>query len=589
MKTSQNHNFRPIYFFHKNRKTTSNLSILLIIAFLNLTVSCSYFKTKNVQTSPATFAEQIRSFKEQQKYVVIHANNSSWHLENLIINEDELTLRGIVRELSGLHRYSKSRIDTISKRYNRNKTKTNKYYDDNRMDNKSYRYNRINSQPLNEVHFNLTNTILPVTGEQIMISFSEIQSISVNDKNTGRSILTVFATTVGVIALVFIIVAATKSSCPFIYIKDGEEYVFIGELYPGVITANLQRDDFIPLPNFNATDNKYILKITNELFEIQYTDLAQLIRIDHPKNIEVLLDKNGNPHTFSSLVSPKYVEIDHMKNNVKPALKKDKNSYLFNSNIESSTNTRNILLEFDNPTKSDNAKLVITAKNSMWLDYVYGKFNEQYGNYYRTFQRDQQKVSLEKCEQWIIDQNIPLSIYLKTTNGWELVDRINTIGPMATRDIVVPINTQNITDDTLLVKLETGFMFWEVDYVGIDFSENIPLSITHINPTTAFDENNKNVTSLIDKTDKTYLVQPSIGNQVIVTFRTEEMDLKMQQSFFLKNRGFYNYIREYDGVPNFETLQSFNNVGAFTNFSKNEYFTLMEPYNDFDVALNDEQ
>jgi hypothetical protein len=566
MKTFQNYKFRPIYFFHKNKKITTNLSILLIIAFLNLTVSCSYYKTKNVRTSPATVAEQIRNFNEQHKYVVIHANDLSWHLEKLIINEDEKYLSGTIQNLSQSHQYSKPRIE-----------------------NRSYKYNSAKNQPLNEVHFYLTNTILPVTGEQITISFSEIQSISVNDKNTGRSILTVFATTVGVIALVFIIVAATKSSCPFVYIKNGEEYFFRGELYPGILTANLQRDDYIPLPNFSASDNEYILKITNELLEIQYTDLAELILINHPKHIEVLLDKNGTPHTFSSLASPKHVEIDNMKNNVKPALKKDNNSYLFNSNIESSLNTRNILLEFDNPTKSDNAKLVITAKNSMWLDYVYGKFNEQYGNYYRTFQRDQQKVSLQKCEQWMIDQNIPLSIYLKTTNGWELVDRINTIGPMATRDIVVPINTQNITDNTLLVKLETGFMFWEVDYAGIDFSENIPLSITHIKPTIAFDENNKNVTNLIDKTDKKYLVQPSIGNEAVVTFRTDAINNNLHQSIFLKNRGFYNYIRQYDGVPNFETLQSFNNIGAFTNFSKNEYLTLMEPYNDFDVVLNDER
>jgi len=566
MKTSLNYNFRPVYFFHKNKKITSNLSILLIIAFLNLTVSCSYYKTKNVQTSPATVAEQIRSFNEQQKYVVIHANNLSWHMEKLIINEDEKYILGTIQNLSQSHQYSKPRIE-----------------------NKSYKYDSAKNQPLNEVHFYLTNTILPVAGEQITISFSEIQSISVNDKNTGKSILNVFATTVGVFALLLIIVAATKSSCPFVYVKNGEEFVFIGELYPGVLTANLERDDYIPLPNFSATDNEYILKITNELLEIQYTDLAELILINHPKNIEVLLDKNGTPHTFSSLVSPKYVEVDNMKNNVKPALKKDSNSYLFNSNIESSSNTRNILLEFDNPTKNDNAKLLISAKNSMWLDYVYGKFNEQYGTYYRTFQRDQQKVSLQKCEQWIIDQNIPLSIYLKTTNGWELVDRINTIGPMATRDIVVPINTQNVTDKTLLVKFETGFMFWEVDYVGIDFSENIPLSITHIKPATAFDENNKNVTSLIDKTDKKYLVQPSIGNEVVVTFRTDAINKNLHQSIFLKNRGFYNYIRQYDGVPNFETLQSFNNIGAFTNFSKNEYLTLMEPYNDFDVVSNDEQ
>ena len=565
MKTTADHKFRPVHFFHKNKRFTSNLSIILILAFLNLTVSCSYYKTKNVETSAATIAEQIKIFNEQQKYVIIHANNLSWYLERLTINEDEKNLSGTIQNISPSHQYSKPRVE-----------------------NKSYKYEPTKNQPLNEVHFYLSNTTQPVTGEQITIPFSEIVSISVNDKNTGKSILNVFATTVGVFALLLIIVAATKSSCPFVYIKNGEEFVFMGELYPGAITSNLQRDDYIPLLNFKAIDNEYVLKITNELLEIQYTDLAQLLLVNHPENIGVLLDKKGNPHTFSSLVSPTQVEVDYMLNDIKPAIKQDNNSYLFNSDIESSISTRNIILEFDNPATSNTAKLFITAKNSMWLDYVYGKFNEQFGNYYRTFQRDQQKVSLQKSEQWMIEQNIPLTVYLKTTNGWELVDRINTIGPMASRDIIVPVNTQNVTDDKLLIKLETGFMFWEVDYVGIDFSENIPLSITHMNPTSAFDENNKNVTNLLKKTDEKYLVQPNIGNEVVVTYKTDAIDQNLHQSIFLKNRGFYNYIREYDGVPDFETLQSFKKIGAFTNFSKNEYFTLMEPYNNVDVVLNDE-
>ena len=67
MKTTADHKFRPVHFFHKNKRFTSNLSIILILAFLNLTVSCSYYKTKNVETSPATIAEQIKNFNEQQK------------------------------------------------------------------------------------------------------------------------------------------------------------------------------------------------------------------------------------------------------------------------------------------------------------------------------------------------------------------------------------------------------------------------------------------------------------------------------------------------------------------------------------------
>ncbi len=527
---------------------------------MNLIVSCSYYNVKSVTTTPDTIANSIDSFAKSQKYAVIHSGMTIWHLSQLEVNEQQKTMSGIAKRLDVIHIPKKPRESKTTHRYNGKK------------------------EVLNEVHFYVTTKSTVNYGERITIPFSEINSISINDLNSGRTIINIVLGTIGVLAVLAIIVALTKSSCPFIYVNDGGEYIFTGELYPGVLTANQQRDDYLLLPKIDETNGTYCIKITNELKEIQYTDFVQLLEVNHPKNTKVLLDKNGNPHSYTDIISPIHVSLDNLKSDSAPALLKDNSSFMFDTKISGTSSTRYIELQFKKPPQADQGKLFLTAKNSLWLDYVFGKFNAQFGTYYNQFQKDQQKASKEKSTKWMNDQNIPLSVYLKTNNGWELVERINTVGPMAFRDLAVPIDLKGVKGEDLTIKLESGFMFWEIDYVGMDFTKDLPLHINYINPDEAVDGNNNIVTKLLSFEDQNYFVQPHIGDEVIVNFKIHEPQPELNRTFFLKNRGYYNYIRNYTDEPNFQNLKLFRKAGAFTDFSKFEYDALMDYESQFDLA-----
>ncbi len=560
MKSLKRSKFRPLNFFIKNKKTASFLSVFLTLLFLNLVIGCSYYNVRSLTTSSETIAAQIDEFSKNQQYVIVHVGSDIWHLSNLEVNESDKSIAGVVQELASKH---------ISKKPRESKT-THIY--------------KGGKDVLNEVHFYITTNTTRSIGDHTTIPFSEINSISVNDKNTGRTVLNVVGGVVGTIALISIIALLLKSSCPFIYVNNGEEFVFTGELYPGILTANQQRDDYLLLPNINEVNNEYIIKITNELKEVQHTDFVQLMKINHPDNTIVLLDKYGKPHTFSNIIAPNNVLIDGLNKDKSPALTKDSNSYLFNSEINSSSSKRNIELEFNKPKNVENGKLMLTVKNSMWLDYAFGKFNEKFGDYYPQFQKDQQKTSNEKSTKWINEQNIPLSVYLKTSNGWNLIDRINTVGPMASRDIAIPIDLSSVIGEEVVIKLETGFMFWEVDYAGIDFTENVSLDIKYISPYEALDGQNENVTELLSAIDQKYFVQPNVGDEVVVTFKMNETNPGLKSTFFLKNRGYYNYLRNYEGKPDFQKLKLFREADAFTDFSKYEYEALMDYESQFYVA-----
>jgi len=539
--------------FRWAKKKTNYVSVLLSLVILNFSFSCSYYTVKNVPVDGEELSKQIHKFNELDKYVIIHSEESAYHLNDMVINEDEQSIRGTIQNLNTAH----------SKQSNRDKKKV-------------HRYTKTETKPLDEVHFYLKNPISFETNSTIEIALAAIEKISINDKNTGRAVANVVLTSVGLFVVVVIIILATKSSCPFVYIKNGNTYDFAGELYPGIITPTMQNDDYLPLPDFIAENGAYTLKVTNQLKEIQYTDQLQLMVASHSENLEVLLDVNGNVQTFKHINSPQKVILEDGTTHLSPALKKDNDYYAFNTSLKTSeSSTRSVIFEFDKPNDIEEAKLYLTLKNSVWLDYVFGKFNEQFGYYYNTFQKNQQKIERQKIKQWIDDQHIPLSVYVKKHNKWELIEKINTVGPLAMRDLAVPLHLEGLGADKLEIKLETGFMFWEVDFVGIDYSANVPLDIDYITPNKATDQNAVDVTSLLVAADQNYLKQPRIGDEVEVVFLAKENKENLRQTVFLKNRGYYNYIRDYKGIPDFEQLETFKENSEFTRFSEKRYFEFM--------------
>lgn len=561
MKTDLYHSFNHSVFFKHNQKITRLLSVFLALCMLQLSTGCSYFKVREVPTTLDDMAGNIREFNGQRNYAII---NQSWHLKNLTINEDAKTISGIATQPSLQHHSVQTRIIK-----------------------KSYRYNSDQRDPFNELHFMVEPDIDPAHEDIVTIPFTDIQTITVNDKNSGRTVLNIAVGTIGVAVAVFLIALALKSSCPFVYIKEGEEYVFKGELYPGTITPGMQHLDYLPLPAFLAADNDFTVKVTNELKEKQYTDLLQLWVVDHKADTSILLDEHGQLQSFANLQPPQeiYNESGRL---VSDALARiDGLAYTFNNEASSTFSTRELVMSFDRPASANHARLFLTAKNSLWLDYIFGKFNEQFGAYYNTFQKDQQQLSVEKSKQWAADQEIPLSVYLKTANGWEIVRQVQTVGPLAMRDLGMELDLENLPGSKIEIKISCGYMFWELDYAAIDYTENInDAQLTKLTPYMAVDENNNDVTALLVQADKQYLVQPEIGNAVTVNFQAPKKQVGLERSVFLVNQGYYNYIRDYKGVPNFEWLKKFREKNTFTRFSENSYKRILSIDQTAETTLN---
>lgn len=539
-------------------KTQRTIFFLLLL----FVIGCAYYRVGKTQRGDDITAANIENYSAN-KYVILHSGSTTMHLTSIVVDNDNKQLTAVTKPLDVSHTYYVANPG-----------------------NSVYRYNKSKGNPTYEVHF-YSNAALDMSeNSAIALPFSKIEKIEIYDDATGHSIFMASAGVVGTLVLVGVIIALTKSSCPFIYANDGENYVFEGELYPGAIRAKLERDDYMLLRNLKPKDGLYSIKVSNELKEIQYTNLLNLIEIKHDNNLRVLLDSKGNAHTISQLNAPSKLMVNELSADLKPFIENDDISYQFNENMMNGDELNSVVLEFEKPAAITSGKLVLTARNSYWLDYMYGKFNEKMGTYFNEFQNKQESVSSEKSMQWMLNQGIPLGIYVKNSSGWKLVEYENVTGPLGKREIVVPVELEKSSDAIISIKLECGFMFWEIDYAGMDFSENQPLQISYIKPIQAVDEDGNNVTKELLNADDNYLLQSKIGSVTTIDFEAAESETaNTTTTVFLKNRGYYTYIRDYKGEPDFAELKTFREKGAFTRFSKETYFQYVSNPNMLDLMV----
>jgi len=103
-----------------------------------------------------------------------------------------------------------------------------------------------------------------------------------------------------------------KGSCTFLYTWDGTAYQFLTDVtwasalgMPLGIMAGEKtiygppqaaREYFrIPGPRLKATDGRYRLQLTEELWEVAYVDQLELLAVDHPDSIDVYVDERFVP------------------------------------------------------------------------------------------------------------------------------------------------------------------------------------------------------------------------------------------------------------------------------------------------------
>ncbi len=528
----------------------SQISFLLLFTFIHLLFGCNYYRTKSYDEFEE-MVEQINETLEESRYVLFVQGDVMWASKNIDFDQNSISaeLEPLPEKWEELHQS----VDSLKRK---------------RITIKKHR-------PITtEVRIHLKGDATIIKGDatisagQQQIDMESIDQVEVYDRDLGRTVANYAGVTIGLFAILIIIILLTKSSCPYIYAHDGNGFVFEGESYGGAIFKPLERVDYIPLEGIKAVDGISSVRIANELLEKQFVNQVRLIEIETAPDDRALIDRHGKVHIISDPVDPIKATSEGL--NYTQELQANNSLGFY---FDGPSNTSSITLEF--PNSLNEGKLVVNAKGSLWLDYVFGEFTKLIGNEYPEFIEKQNKRAPEELHQWIEDQNLQLKVYEQVGSEWVFIDYFDTVGPLGEgRDLVMSIPSNGMSDGTRKLKLETGFMFWELFHASMDYSKNGTITSRELSPISAINQQGNNVLPRLLKTDDAYLIQPQIDDYATIDFPSTTADNELKIHRILEISGYYEHVRSYENQPDMLSLLPFRKAGYFSDFSRERYDAL---------------
>ena len=419
---------------------------------------------------------------------------------------------------------------------------------------------------------------LPKTKTRYELPLDQVQRFWVERKelSKGRTIGLVAAVVVGTLGIIVGVVAATKQSCPFVYSWDGTRYVFDAEPYGGAITRGLEKDDFSQLERLREQDGLYRLKMTNEVDETQFTNLTELLVVDHPAGTRVAPDIRGKLHTLATLQVPLSAR-DAAGHDLLPWLRATDRLIWeppavpdANGNLQS-----DIVMTFPKPAGATQVKLVATAATGLWGSYMIKKMVElrgrDLGAWYASM--DQSQAARDALFAWEVrEQLYALKIEVEEPTGWEVRGILPGTGPFISKDRIVPLDVSHVEGNQLRIRIQPPAGFWALNFFGVDYTPDRPVSVEKLEPATARDLQGKDVLSELVASDDRYLAMPDIGDTADLTFHVPPRRAGTDRSVFLHSRGYYKLHVAAAGEPDTKTLQEIENVpGAAAQFAANQF------------------
>ena len=528
---------------------------LTIIAF----ASCSrYYKAIKSTAS----SETVDNLQNQNRYFILRSGSEAYYMTKIAFSDDRQTLQCELDILPQIHTLYLSHGGNGKMRYIASQ------HDD---------------VVLSEVHVFMKSSDSIHTGPFSM-NMNQIQKMDIIEKDKKRTtnsyILGGVIAAATVIPFVFAISAATKVTSPNQYVPNvgcsPQAYTVInnrselnGTLCSGAIYASLKRTDYLPVNKIDPNSDTLNLIVRGEKNEELMLKNFQLMQVNHGSQQKILVDKNGQVLAYRNPIAPLHAFIGQGIDVLRDINAPDEKYYSFTNQNENGGSS--VVLDFTKPLEATSGKLIVRGKNSNWAYYVFNEFKKLYGTYYQSLILKKDKANPSRVLQCEVNQSLPLMVSVNNGKGWKIVDYFFTPGNAASRDMIMQLNLNDFKNqDHIQIKLQTVYRFWDIDYAAIDFSNDLPVSVSYIMPTEFYKSGNISQPVQFSKNDTSCL--HILGNeQLHITFKVNDNAGGAESTYFLKGDGYYHDKTVFKGKPQLTELRKCTGKGAFDNFSRRRF------------------
>ncbi|MBV9083975.1 MAG: hypothetical protein JOZ62_14955, partial [Acidobacteriaceae bacterium] len=336
------------------------------------------------------------------------------------------------------------------------------------------------------------------------------------------------------------------------------------EPYGGAITRGLEKDDYSELEHLREQDNRYRLRITNEVDEQQYTNLMELWVLDHDPGTRVLADQDGHLHTVGN-VRQLLKASDSAGADLAPWLRAtDRLIWEPEAVPDAQGNLRReITMEFPKPAGATSAKLVVNAATGLWGSYMIKKMVELRGRAARDWfwKIDHDPGEVRSLFAWDLREELfALKIYVQEPTGWEVRGVLQGMGPFISKDRVVPLDITRVRSDRLRIRIRPPAGFWALNSFAVDYTRDAAVNLTRVPPASARDNQGRAVLAQLRAVDDQYYVMPTTADWADVDFVVPARRAGRQRTIFLHSRGYYTLHLQNGGEPDTHAIAQIQNV-----------------------------
>ena len=543
---------------HLTRGSIKAIPAFILIVFTLILSSCfqHYFRTG---TKLSAEGAAILRLQNSNKYFILHCgDNKIYGFTNVLISPTEI--EGKLVELPPEHSKYLTPFVGMANRVKKSDKEA----------------------ALLEVH--LYTTFSPGDSIQLLLPLTSFKRVDVysfdKKKTTGNHILSVVGIILGAPVVIAAILSigghnspppppptSTGCNCPQVYVNHNGLYEFKSGVYSGAVYSALERTDYLALSGITPVDSMYQLRIANAPNEEQFINQVQLMKVEHPADLNVLTDRHGKILTYKKTISPASAKYDDV-NDVTAQLKSTDQQYYSFESKANADGFSSVTMKFNKPSGAKKGKLLVHAGNSNWSGYVFKEFVSLFGENYEKWRLQQESAAPTTAQQWQVDQGLPMKVFIETENGWEYVDHFALTGNTASRDMIMEIDLSHVTKDKVNIRIESIFQFWNLDMAALDFSDNAAVTSVILNPAVVMKNNKEDNRSQLLQKDAVYT---HLTNKDYISLEYNVTTTSETSSFFLVSSGYYHTMPPTSGKTDQQALLQFKEKGAFDRFSRSKF------------------
>ncbi|SET82646.1 hypothetical protein SAMN05660297_03626, partial [Natronincola peptidivorans] len=346
------------------------------------------------------------------------------------------------------------------------------------------------------------------------------------------------------------IVEEESHSCPFVYSYNGDKFHFEHEAIPFAVNRALETTSYGTLRHLRAVDDKYYVRIVEELEEKSFVNDFQLIAVDYPADEgiqEVMADIYGNPHTIKNRIAP----IEFIDSSGTSRLEEvTKEGELVGSKgniVDTGKYVETYDVTFNKPQDIGNeAKLMIATQKTGLINQL-GSFIIDKIDGTNNMWWIESVLETPSYKDKLLDfvSLVNLRVELWDGDEWVKQGEIKA-GMHLLEEFLVLLDLSAIKDPAseIKVRLSSGFGFYEIHQIAIDYSENHITSIIELEPETAVFNGEEDVKSIIGEFDNDNRLRMVNGDIIEFVYNAPELDENHQRGFIVGLKGYY-YIDPY--------------------------------------------